>query len=91
MAEINIERKDRSLLPWLLAAVLLVALVWFLFSRNANDGTADAMRSDSTYRDTSAAAGTLAPPASTPPANPAADAADSARRVRDTSGTLPPR
>ena len=82
MAEINIERKDRSLLPWLLAGVLLIALVWFLFSRNANDGVASGMRSDSTYRDTSAAAGTLAPPA---------DSADSARRIRDTSGTVPPR
>jgi hypothetical protein len=79
MAEINIERKTRSPLPWLLAAVLLVALLWFLFARNANDGVASGMRGDSTYRDTSAAAGTLAAPA------------DSVSRPRDTTGAVPPR
>ena len=93
MTEIKIERKDRSPLPWLLALVLLIALAWFLFSRNANDGVASGMRSDSTSRDTSAAAGTLAPSAS--PAPPAADSADSAGRLRDTTGTttgtVPPR
>lgn len=80
MAEINIERKTRSPLPWLLAGVLLVALLWFLFARNTNDGVASGMGGDSTYRDTSAAAGTLAPPAT-----------DSATRVPDTTGTVPPR
>ena len=83
MTEIKIERRERSLLPWLLALVLLVALAWFLFSRNAKDGVASGgLRTDSTYRDTSAAAGTLAPPAA---------ATDSASRPRDTSGTVPPR
>lgn len=78
MAEINIERKQRSMTPWLLAGVLLLGLVWFLFARNG-DGRAVAGASDSTYRDTSTAAGTLAP-------------ADSTARLRDTSGrTSPPR
>jgi len=78
MAEINIERKDRSPLPWLLAGVLLVGLVWFLFARGSSDGIAAGMRGDSTYRDTSAAAGALAP------------RSDSAARSRDTTGTTPP-
>ena len=82
MAEINVGRKDRALLPWVLAGVLLVALVWFLFNRNANGGMASGMRSDSTYRDTSAAAGTLGP---------ASDSTDSARRMPDGGATLPPR
>lgn len=78
MAEINIEQKTRSPLPWLVAGVVLVALLWFLFARNADEGVAT-MRGDSTYRDTSAAAGTLAQPA------------DSAARLRDTTGAVPPR
>lgn len=61
MAEIKIERKERSLLPWLLAALLLLGLLWFLFARNQNDSVASRVPGDSTYRDTSAAAGTLAP------------------------------
>jgi hypothetical protein len=78
MAEINIERKQRSMMPWLLAGVLLLALLWFLFARNNNNGIA-AGPGDSTYRDTSTAAGTLAP-------------GDSAARARDTVGrTNPPR
>jgi hypothetical protein len=79
MAEIHIEQKKRSPLPWLLAAVLLVALLWFLFARNAGDGVASGVGADSSYRDTSAAAATLAPPA------------DSAARLPDTTGAVPPR
>jgi hypothetical protein len=78
MAEINIERKQRSMMPWLLAGVLLLGLLWFLFARNSNDATV-AGTTDSTYRDTATAAGTLAP-------------ADSSARARDTTGrTSPPR
>ena len=78
MAEINIERKQRSMMPWLLAGVLLLGLLWFLFARNGNDGTV-AGATDSTYRDTATAAGTLAP-------------ADSSARANDTVGrTSPPR
>lgn len=61
MAEIRIERKERSVLPWLLAAVLLIGLLWFLFARNSNGPVASVVPADSTYRDTSAAAGTLTP------------------------------
>lgn len=62
MAEINIERKERNAWPWLLAGVLLLGLLWFLFARNDN-GTMTATSADSTaFRDSSAAAGTLAPP-----------------------------
>lgn len=63
MAEINIQRKERSVWPWLLAGVLLLGLLWFLFARNANNGTTTASGADSAaMRDSSAAAGTLAPP-----------------------------
>ncbi len=62
MAEINIQRKERSVWPWVLAGVLLLGLLWFLFARNTNDN-ALAGRTDSTaLRDSAAAAGTLVPP-----------------------------
>ena len=62
MAEINIQRKERSVWPWLLAGALLLGLLWFVFSRN-NDAVKTASRADSAaFRDSSAAAGTLAPP-----------------------------
>jgi hypothetical protein len=67
MAEINIQRKERSIWPWLLAGVLLLGLLWFLFARN-NDTLTAGMGADTTVADTSgAAAGTIAPPATTPP------------------------
>jgi hypothetical protein len=66
MAEINIQRRERSIWPWLLAGVLLLGLLWFLFARNTDTLTAG--RADTTAADTSgAAAGTIAPPATTPP------------------------
>ncbi len=62
MAEINIQRKERTLWPWLLAGVLLLGLLWFLFARNAGDGTVARGAADSAaFRDSAAAAGTLAP------------------------------
>ena len=78
MAEIDIEARTRSPLPWLLAAVVLVALLWFLFARNATDRVDAGMRADSTYRDTSAA-GAVAP------------SADSAAQRRDITGAVPQR
>lgn len=75
MAEINIERKERSALPWLIAGLLLLGLLWFLFARGT-DGSVAAGPADSTYRDTSAAAGTLAP---------------SDTRLPDTASAVPPR
>jgi hypothetical protein len=65
MAEINIQRKERSVWPWLLAGVLLLALLWFLFARNTDNMTTGTA-GDTTYRDTTAA-GTIPPPATTPP------------------------
>lgn len=67
MAEINIERKERAVWPWLLAGVLLLALLWFLFARNPGD-IRTGMAGDTTFRDTTgAAAGTIAPPTTPPP------------------------
>jgi hypothetical protein len=69
MAEIRIERKERSLLPWLLAGILLLGLLWFLFARNT--GTpAVARAGDSTAaRDTTAAAASTPAPAPVPVAD----------------------
>ncbi len=62
MAEINIKRKEKNVWPWLLAGILLLGLLWFLLARNDTD-TMTASGADSTaVRDSSAAAGTLAPP-----------------------------
>ena len=69
MAEINIQRRERSIWPWLLAGVLLLALLWFLFARN-NDNMTTSLGADSIAADTTgAAAGTIGtpPPAITPP------------------------
>lgn len=62
MAEINIQRKERSVWPWLLAGVLLLGLLWFLFARNSNENMTASGADSAAYRDSSAAAGTLAPP-----------------------------
>lgn len=38
MAELHIERKDRSIWPWVIGVLLLLALLWFVFGRgNRND------------------------------------------------------
>ena len=58
MAEINITKKQSSKVPWLLGAVVLAALIWFLAMRN--DGTATTTARGGAY-DTNSAAGTLAP------------------------------
>jgi hypothetical protein len=62
MAEIRIERKERSLLPWLLAGILLLGLLWFLFARNTGAPVVARAGDSTAVRDTTAAAaGTLAP------------------------------
>lgn len=76
MAEINIERKERSALPWLIAGLLLLGLLWFLFARGTDNPIVTGA-ADSTYRDTTAAGALAPPPADT--------------RLRDTTPTVPPR
>ena len=67
MAEINIQRRERSIWPWLLAGILLLGLLWFLFART-NDTLTTGMGADTTAADTTgAAAGTIAPPPTTTP------------------------
>lgn len=61
MAEINIERKERNAWPWLLAGAALLAVLWFVFARNTPDTTTASRADSAAFRDTSAAAGTLAP------------------------------
>lgn len=41
MAEINIEEKKRSVLPWLLGAIAVAAVVWFLVAGRSPETTAD--------------------------------------------------
>jgi hypothetical protein len=65
MAEINIQRKERSVWPWLLAGILLLGLLWFLFAGKANENVATGPADSAAFRDTSSAAGTLPPPDST--------------------------
>jgi len=49
MAELHVQRKDRNVWPWILAAVILVAVVfWFWQSRNDSPGLAQANATDST-------------------------------------------
>lgn len=62
MAEIHIQRKERSVWPWLLAGVLLLGLLWFLFARNTNENAVAGRTDSAAVRDSAAAAGTLAPP-----------------------------
>lgn len=33
MAEIKVERKERSVWPWIIGALVLLALIWFFFIR----------------------------------------------------------
>jgi hypothetical protein len=62
MAEINIQRKERSVWPWLLGGLLLVGVLWFLFARNPAADVTTATDTTRTTVDSGAAAGTLAPP-----------------------------
>lgn len=40
MAELHIERKERSAWPWVLGALLLALLLWFLFARDGGERVA---------------------------------------------------
>ncbi len=76
VAEIKIEEKSRSWMPWLLGAIVVAALVWFVSSRN---DPASNMAGRTGTLDTASAAGTLAP------------SRDSAMMRRDTMTVPPPR
>ena len=76
MAQINLERKRRSTVPWLLALLALVLLLWYLFARNADAGP-QVQPADS------ARAATVEPPA-------APAAADSVAPGGPDSGTARP-
>lgn len=65
MAEINIQRKERSIWPWLLAGVLLLGLLWFLFARNTENMTTSLGADTVAVDTTGTAAGTLVPPPDT--------------------------
>jgi len=49
MAELHVQRKERSVWPWILAAVIVLALlVWFLFGRGDDVNLAEIDDTDST-------------------------------------------
>ena len=48
MAEINVVRNERSLWPWLVAAVVAAALIWYFVGRNTDTTPRTASRTDST-------------------------------------------
>lgn len=62
MAEIHIQRKQRSAVPWLLSGLLFLVLAWYLFAQNTQQRVASAIRADSSYR----VADTVAPAAAVP-------------------------
>lgn len=76
MAEINITKKQTSWVPWLIGAIVLAGLIWFVSMRNSPNA-ATAGRTGA--YDTNSAAGTLASPQ------------DSAMMRVDTLRTPPPR
>ena len=48
MADINVERKRPSILPWILGLVLLAALIWFgaQYIEGRGDASPDAVQTD---------------------------------------------
>ena len=56
MAELHVQPKERSMLPWLLAALVLLALlVWWFMARGDNDGDGLAMTDSAAVTSDSAA------------------------------------
>ncbi len=47
MADINIEKKGKSILPWIVGGLVIAALLWFLLGRDKNDAV-DATSADTT-------------------------------------------
>lgn len=63
MAEIRVERRERSSWPWVVGFLLVVGVVWYTMGRTRPNMTASGNRTDSALvRDS--AAGTLPPPQS---------------------------
>ncbi|WP_411279546.1 hypothetical protein [Gemmatimonas sp.] len=76
MVEINITKKESSWVPWLIGAIVVGALIWFMAMRNSpNSATAER---NGAY-DSNSAAGTLSSPR------------DSAMMRMDSMRTPPPR
>lgn len=47
MADINVERKPRSIWPWIIGLLVLAALAWLLLNMLNRDGDAGAVEGDS--------------------------------------------
>jgi len=58
MAELLVQKKKRSVWPWVLVALLIAALVAFMLLRNDTPATNDSIPGESTNRTTSAPTGT---------------------------------
>lgn len=49
MAELHVQEKTTNIWPWIIGAVVLVALAWFAFGRSDVDNTVRTSSADSTY------------------------------------------
>ena len=84
VAEINVERKQPSIWPWIVGLIVLALLVWILVERFGADGGAEP--STPTETDTAAATAPFAPgPDVTPPPPTGVGGADAAGILPDTA------
>lgn len=60
MAELHVQRKDTNIWPWIIGAVLLAAVLWFVFLRADTRNVTSTNATDSTYQ-TQPAPGTMTP------------------------------
>jgi hypothetical protein len=60
MAELHVQRKESSIWPWILGALLLVAVLWFVFMRADTRPVTAVNTADSVYQ-TKPAQGMSAP------------------------------
>ncbi len=66
MAELHVQRKETNVWPWIIGALLVAAVLWFVFMRSDAREMTTATTADSVYQ-TQPTPGT---PASPPPGTP---------------------
>lgn len=69
MAELNVQRKETNVWPWIIGALLIAAVLWFVFMRADTRNMTSTTTADSVYR-TPPAVGNPGMSATPPPANP---------------------
>jgi hypothetical protein len=50
MAELNVQKKDTNIWPWVIGLLLVVAALWFVFGRSDSVNTVSSTSADSTYQ-----------------------------------------